>query len=110
MREIQVTDLYDNVLLWISSNGEYDATHWTFAFEVTEKECPSDLKENECLKTYKSFRFDAQHFQYFVHILRHNYQDPGLKKGQLGYHLDIYPTPYNRFTNKKISTITADFF
>jgi hypothetical protein len=97
MREIEVVNKKGDVLLSINVDGEYEAENYPFAFEVFEKECPQDMKKTECLDSYMSFRFDAQEFQYFVHILRHDYKDPSLKEGELGYHLDIYPTPYDRF-------------
>jgi len=97
MREIEVVNKKGDVLLSINVDGEYVADNYPYAFEVYEKECPAKMKQSECLDSYMSFRFDAQEFQYFVHILRHNYADPSLKEGELGYHLDIYPTPYDRF-------------
>jgi len=97
MREIEVVNKKGEVILSINVDGEYNADNYPYAFEVYEKECPANMKKTECLDSYMSFRFDAQEFQYFVHILRHNYADPSLKEGELGYHLDIYPTPYDRF-------------
>jgi len=100
MREIEVVNKKGKVILSINVDGEYEADDYPYAFEVFEKECPADMKKSECLDSYMSFRFDAQEFQYFVHILRHDYADPSLKEGELGYHLDIYPTPYDRFYQK----------
>jgi len=100
MREIEVVNRKGDVLLSINVDGEYEAENYPYAFEVYEKECPENMKKNECLDSYMSFRFDAQEFQYFVHILRHDYKDPSLKEGELGYHLDIYPTPYDRFYHR----------
>jgi len=97
MREIEVVNKKGEILLSINVDGTYEADNYPYAFEVFEKECPASMKQTECLDSYLSFRFDAQEFQYFVQILRHDYADPSLKEGELGYHLDIYPTPYDRF-------------
>eukprot|EP00493_Phyllostaurus_siculus_P028035 UN28383 len=63
----------------------------------------------DCIKEYKEFKFDAQDFQFVVHTLRHDYLDPALKEGENGYHLDIYPKPYELF-GKNINGYSGLYF
>ena len=69
IRSIEVVSKEGDLVLWISCNGEYDASKYQYAFEALDKECPANMNRNECVESYKYFRFDAQHFQYFVTIL-----------------------------------------
>jgi hypothetical protein len=99
MRELVVVDKQDNVLVSINTLGEYevDTDKFLYAFSYEEKECPTHMKKTECVGTYKEWVFDAQEFRYTVHLLRHNYKDAGIPEGDLGWHLDIYPKPYQGF-------------
>jgi len=99
MRELVVVDDNDNIMISINSLGEYehDEKNWPHAFSFEEKDCPAEMKQTECLGTYKEWIFDAQEFRYTVHLLRHDYKDNGIPEGDLGWHLDIYPKPYSGF-------------
>lgn len=98
MREIQVV-FGDEIGLSINSLGEVMNNNYPFAIEEVTVKCPEDMKD--CIDEYKEFRFDAQDFSYTVHLLRHDYLDAALKKGEYGYHLDIYPQPYRSFAERK---------
>jgi len=101
MREVRVIDDNGDVIISINSLGEYEKKEdWNYGFSYEEKECPEEMKETECYGTYKEWIFDAQEFQYTVHLLRHDYKDAGIPEGDLGYHLDIYPRPYKSFHNE----------
>jgi hypothetical protein len=99
MRELVVVDDNDNIMISINSLGvyEHDENNWPHAFSFEEKDCPAEMKQTECLGTYKEWIFDAQEFRYTVHLLRHDYKDNGIAEGDLGWHLDIYPKPYSGF-------------
>jgi len=98
MRELQVVSTNGEVLLSINSLGEYEKSdNFLYRFKYEEKECPVGMKDTECVGTYKEWMFDAQEFEYTVHLLRHDYKDNGIPEGDLGYHLDIYPRPYKSF-------------
>jgi len=98
MRELQVVSTNGEVLLSINSLGEYEKSdNFLYRFTYEEKECPMGMKDTECVGTYKEWMFDAQEFEYTVHLLRHDYKDNGIPEGDLGYHLDIYPRPYKSF-------------
>jgi len=99
MRYIHLVDKEGNIMISINSLGEYyhDTQRWPHAFSYEEKDCPLDMKETECLDTYKEWNFDAQEFYYTVQLLRHDYKDNGIAEGDLGWHLDIYPKPYKSF-------------
>jgi hypothetical protein len=98
MRELQVVSTNGEVLLSINSLGEYEKSdNFLYRFKYEEKECPMGMKDTECVGTYKEWMFDAQEFEYTVHLLRHDYKDNGIPEGDLGYHLDIYPRPYRSF-------------
>jgi len=103
MREIEVVSFSGEVLLHINVDGEYEADRYPYYFKVVEADCPETMKSTECQDTYPTFYFDALDFEFVVHILRHDYNDPALKEGELGYHLDIYPVPFKRFHDEKAS-------
>jgi hypothetical protein len=66
---------------------------WEFGLNYNFKMCAEfDLKE--CHFTFHEHSFDAQAFRYYVQIMYHTYEDPALKDGQMGIHLDVYPRIY----------------
>jgi len=102
MREIQVVDTESGeILLSINTMGHATMNKFKYYFSEETQECPSDMKNTECDGKFKLWEFDAQSFRYAVHLLRHDYLDDGLPEGELGYHLDIYPKPYNSFESMK---------
>jgi len=112
MRELQVVHNNGEVLLSINSLGEYEkSNNFLYRFKFEEKDCPVQMKETECVGTYKEWKFDVQEFEYTVHLLRHNYKDEGIPEGDLGYHLDIYPRAYKSFKRPGvIDTYSGLFF
>jgi hypothetical protein len=102
MREIQVVDTESGeILLSIDTMGLAAMNKFKYYFSEETQECPSDMPKTECDGKFKLWEFDAQSFRYAVHLLRHDYLDDGLLEGELGYHLDIYPKPYNSFESMK---------
>jgi len=96
MREIQVIGRKNGeVMLSLNNLGEVINNNYPYFFSEQVKDCPPDMPK-ECPDTYTEFQFDAQDFRYYVQVVRHDYADPGLKEGDLGFHLDIYPKPYER--------------
>jgi hypothetical protein len=100
MREIQVISRKNGeMMLSLNNLGEVVNNNYPYYFSEQVKDCPPDMP-TECPDTYTEFQFDAQDFRYYVQVVRHDYADPGLKEGELGFHLDIYPKPYHRGFNK----------
>jgi len=97
MREIQIQDKNGDILLSVSNLGEV-VNNWPYRFTEELKKCPP---EEYCNLFYKEFTFDAQQFRFVVQVLPHNYLDPALKAGEEGVHLDIFPRPYQGFTEQK---------
>merc|ERR1712168_44116 len=95
IREIQVVDHEGNFLLIWDTTDEffYDEVNHDHVHMYKDKPC-GDLKETECVEQYKQIIFDALDFHVEVQLLRHDYKDPALKGGELGYHLDVYPVAY----------------
>lgn len=102
MREIQVVDTRSgDILLSIDTTGNVISDKFRYHFTEHTFNCPSDMKETECVDEFKLWEFDAQNFRYAVHLLRHDYDDAGLAEGELGYHLDVYPKPFKNFEKKR---------
>jgi len=100
MREIQVISRKNGeMMLSLNNLGEVVNNNYPYYFSEQVKDCPPDMP-TECPDTYTEFQFDAQDFRYYVQVVRHDYADAGLKEGELGFHLDIYPKPYHRGFNK----------
>jgi len=96
MREIQVIGRKNGeIMLSLNNLGEVINNNYPYYFSEQVKDCPPDMPK-ECPDTYTEFEFDAQDFRYYVQVVRHDYADRGLKEGDLGFHLDIYPKPYQR--------------
>jgi len=93
IREIQIRDEGDNILLSVSNLNEVTGT-WQYGFKHLTKQC-HDFSWSECEFTYDQFHFDAQFFKYVVHIHFHDYVDPALRDGERGLHLDVYPLLYD---------------
>jgi len=101
VRELQITDNRSGeTVLTISATGNYFG-EWPYGWKASTKKCPDDMKKTECVDTYMEFEFDVQDLNYLVQILRHDYKDPSLKEGELGFHLDVYPRTYDRFEKRK---------
>lgn len=102
MREIQVVDSESgNIMLAINTFGEVLNSNYPFHFKQGVSACPETMDESECIDEFSWFEFDAQSFRYSIHLLRHNYLDPALQDGELGYHLDIYPQAFSTFREIK---------
>jgi len=103
MREIQVVDREtEDILLAVNTLGEvFKSDDFKFYYAHKTLDCPDDIKETECNGQYEDFRFDAQSFRFAAMLLRHDYLDPALKEGELGYHFDIYPATYTSFEEKR---------
>jgi len=103
MREFQLIRDDGLVLLYINNLGEYDRQNYPWkSFSMKERDCKlNGLEEDECVGSFTEFSFDVQEFFYTIHILRHNYKDPALKEGELGYHLDVYLQPYSVYEKNK---------
>jgi len=96
MREIQVIDRKNGeMMLSLNNLGEVINNNYPYYLSEQVKDCPPDMPK-ECPDTYIELEFDAQDFRYYVQVVRHDYADAGLKEGDLGFHLDIYPKPYQR--------------
>jgi len=90
IREIQITTKNNRLVLSISSLGDIiDA--WPYRFEHEQRAC---LSYKECGFILDQYVFDAQIFQYTVHLANHDYLDPALKQGDTGIHLDVFPEIY----------------
>jgi len=101
MREIQVIRSDGEILLAINNLGMVESENYPFYFNQTINDCPVDMKKTECPETYVEFEWDTQDFRYYAQILRHDYLDPALKEGELGYHLDVQPRPFASFQKRK---------
>jgi len=97
MREIQIRDKNGDILLSVNNLGDV-LNNWPYRFTEEVKPCPP---EEYCNLFYKEFTFDAQQFRFIVQVLPHDYLDPALKNGEEGVHLDIFPRPYQAFTDHK---------
>jgi len=96
MREVQVVNrTTDEIILSINSLDQVKHNKFPFTFERESLKCP--LEDEFCHFFFNEYRFDAQHFQYVVHVQSHNYLDPALKPGESGVHLDIFPRAYLGF-------------
>jgi len=84
-------------MLGISNFGEVINNNFPFYFKEQIKKCEF---EHECNFFYREYVFDAQQFEYVVQIQPHSYDDPSLKEGESGIHLDIYPHPYDGFRSE----------
>jgi len=101
MREVQVTNNQGKILLSINNLGEVLNNDYPYYFSEETVQCPLD--SYDCPFSYKEFRFDAQNFEYIVQIMVHDYLDAALQPGVTGFHLDIFPIPYQNFAAKKNS-------
>jgi len=111
MRAIQVVNKKTGeIMLSMDTNGEVMNNNYPYYFKEEVKDCPEDMKKTECPDKYTQFEFDAQDFRYYVQVVRHDYADPGLKEGELGYHLDIYPKPYKKNWAKHKGYYTGLYF
>jgi len=97
MREIQIRNKNGDILLSVNNLGDV-LNNWPYRFTEEVKPCPL---EEYCNLFYKEFTFDAQQFRFIVQVLPHDYLDPALKDGEEGVHLDIFPRPYQAFTDHK---------
>jgi len=95
IREIQIRDVHedDKILLSISNLNEVTGV-WQYGFKHLMKQC-KEFSWNECEFAFNQFHFDAQFFKFVVHIHFHDYDDPALKEGERGLHLDVYPLLYD---------------
>jgi len=95
IREIQIRDVHedDKILLSISNLNEVTGV-WQYGFKHLMKQCKG-FSWNECEFAFNQFHFDAQFFKFVVHIHFHDYDDPALKEGERGLHLDVYPLLYD---------------
>jgi len=97
MREIQIRQKFTKRVLFAVNNlGEVFLDNWPHYWTENLRMCRPG-KPKECLFFFQEFIFDAQELEYKVQLLGHDYADPGLKEGEIGTHLDIYPRPFSRF-------------
>jgi len=103
MREIQVVDKATGILrLSISNTGDVIKHQFPFHYEQNYRKCEPH-QEKQCTFFYKEFKFDAQDFEYVIQIHPHDYLDPALQEGESGFHLDIYPRPFDSFEKNQYS-------
>jgi hypothetical protein len=92
IREIQITDDHNSLLLSISNLNEIYGD-WAYGLKYKNRMCRK-FSWKECEFYHPHHEFDAQVFKYTVQVLHHDYLDPALKSGERGIHLDIYPEVY----------------
>jgi len=97
MRDISVVDQRTGrLLLSLNTLGDVYNHNFPFHFEETVKKCEPH-QGDDCFFFYQEYKFDAQDFEYVVQLQPHDYLDPGLKEGEVGVHLDIFPRPFDDF-------------
>jgi len=111
MRQITVTKQNGDLWLAINNLGEIINNDFPYRLEQKVVPCPEDYEKDDCHGEYIVTRFDAQDFAWIIHSgLRHNYADPGVSHGEYGYHLDIYPEPYNKVFHSRRNEYTGLYF
>jgi len=111
MRQVTVTNKNGDILLAINNYGEVVNNDYPYYFNKETKKCPEDYEKDDCIGEYISISFDAQDMYYDVHAqLRHDYNDQGLREGEVGFHMDVYPQPYNKRFLKRKDDYTGLYF
>ena len=57
IRSIEVVSKEGDLVLWISCNGEYDASKYQYAFEALDKECPANMNQKSINLKKREFHF-----------------------------------------------------
>jgi len=95
IRQVSVTNLNGDVLLSVNNFGEVLNNGWLAFLKVQTLQCPKNYKKDDCVGEYINVSFDAQDLFFDVRVgMRHTYKDQALKRGEVGYHMDIIPQPY----------------
>jgi len=95
IREIQITNKHDDELLFSYSNLNEVTGQWAFGLKQRTRMCQT-FTWKHCEFSFPQTEFDAQVFRYYAQIHYHDYADPGLDNGLIGFHLDIYPVVYQK--------------
>jgi len=111
MRQISITKADGSVWFSVNNFGEIINNDYTGFLKAETLPCPEDYEGDDCIGEYMNVSFDAQDLYFDVHVgMLHDYSDPALKKGEVGFHMDIYPQPYVKRFTARLNDYTGLYF
>jgi len=112
MRQISITKADGSLWFSVNNFGEITNNDYTGFLKAETLPCPEDYEGDDCIGEYMNVSFDAQDLYFDVHVgMRHDYaEDPALKNGELGFHMDIHPQPYVKRFTARLNDYTGLYF